>query len=151
MLYGFNANYFVNFRRKFVRFSAAENLLATFTIILLETEKQTVVTLASPSIGYIVNSHGAFADHVAIATKRGAMENWGLIVYAENNLLTNPETSSASGYFTVAAVIAHELAHQVYTCGPLVTRVCVCVGFDSRSRGDKVLRKGNEHCTYGLV
>jgi Peptidase family M1 domain len=44
------------------------------------------------------------------------MENWGLITYSEYYLLVNPETSSASGYFIVAAVVAHELAHQVLLC-----------------------------------
>jgi len=53
------------------------------------------------------------ADHVAIPTKAGAMENWGLVTYGEDFLLTHPETSSASGYYRVASVVAHELAHQV--------------------------------------
>ena len=43
----------------------------------------------------------------------GAMENWGLITYRETALLYDPNASSESNKQRVAAVIAHELAHQV--------------------------------------
>jgi len=41
------------------------------------------------------------------------MENWGLITYSEFYLCASPETTAVTGQITVAAVIAHELAHQV--------------------------------------
>lgn len=41
------------------------------------------------------------------------MENWGLITYRETNLLYDPKESASSNKQTVAAVIAHELVHQV--------------------------------------
>jgi aminopeptidase N len=53
------------------------------------------------------------SDHIALPSRSGAMENWGLITYNEYYLLIDPETSQATGYFDVACVIAHELAHQV--------------------------------------
>lgn len=41
------------------------------------------------------------------------MENWGLITYRETNLLYDPNESASSNKQRVAAVIAHELVHQV--------------------------------------
>lgn len=41
------------------------------------------------------------------------MENWGLITYRETNLLYDPDESASSNKQRVAAVIAHELVHQV--------------------------------------
>lgn len=44
----------------------------------------------------------------------GAMENWGLITYRETNLLYDPQQSASSNKQRVAAVVAHELVHQVW-------------------------------------
>lgn len=49
----------------------------------------------------------------------GAMENWGLITFREDVLLVDKENTSASTKQLVAAVVAHELAHQWF--GNLVT------------------------------
>ncbi|XP_030213006.1 glutamyl aminopeptidase [Gadus morhua] len=49
----------------------------------------------------------------------GAMENWGLITYRENNLLYDEEESSSYNKQRVASVIAHELVHQWF--GNIVT------------------------------
>ncbi|XP_041118439.1 glutamyl aminopeptidase-like [Polyodon spathula] len=49
----------------------------------------------------------------------GAMENWGLITYRENNLLYDPDQSSSYNKQRVASVIAHELVHQWF--GNIVT------------------------------
>jgi aminopeptidase N len=54
-----------------------------------------------------------FTDHIALPSKGGAMENWGLITYGESVICIDPETSAAAGKFGTASVIAHELAHQV--------------------------------------
>uniref|UniRef100_A0A8V0XA92 Aminopeptidase n=1 Tax=Gallus gallus TaxID=9031 RepID=A0A8V0XA92_CHICK len=43
----------------------------------------------------------------------GAMENWGLITYRETNLLYDPNESASSNQQRVAAVVAHELVHQL--------------------------------------
>ena len=43
----------------------------------------------------------------------GAMENWGLIIYREVDLLYNEDASSAANRQSVAVTVAHELAHQV--------------------------------------
>jgi len=58
-------------------------------------------------------------DHIALPSKSGAMENWGLITYSEFYLCASPETSAVTGQIIVAAVISHELAHQWY--GNIVT------------------------------
>lgn len=42
------------------------------------------------------------------------MENWGLITYRETNLLYDPNESASSNKQRVAAVVAHELVHQVH-------------------------------------
>lgn len=55
----------------------------------------------------------ASVDHIALPHKGGAMENWGLITYGEYILLWDPDWSTTSSKFSVADVIAHELAHQV--------------------------------------
>jgi len=53
-------------------------------------------------------------DQVAVADfAAGAMENWGLVIYRETALLFEPGVNSASNKQRVAAVVAHELAHQV--------------------------------------
>uniref|UniRef100_A0A8C5CNW8 Aminopeptidase n=1 Tax=Gadus morhua TaxID=8049 RepID=A0A8C5CNW8_GADMO len=49
----------------------------------------------------------------------GAMENWGLVMYRETNLLYDPLTSSNRNRETTATIIAHELAHMWF--GNLVT------------------------------
>jgi aminopeptidase N len=55
-----------------------------------------------------------FSDMIAVPNFWfGAMENWGLIIYQEQNLLWDPSTSSEVDKQQTTAVIAHELAHQV--------------------------------------
>jgi len=49
----------------------------------------------------------------------GAMENFGAITYRETELLVDPKTASVGGKKEVAAVVAHEMAHQWF--GDLVT------------------------------
>ncbi|KAJ8281412.1 hypothetical protein GJAV_G00067380 [Gymnothorax javanicus] len=49
----------------------------------------------------------------------GAMENWGLITYRENNLLYDKDESSSHNKQRVASVISHELVHQWF--GNIVT------------------------------
>ena len=51
----------------------------------------------------------AFPDFSA-----GAMENWGLVTYREKYLLYNPKVYTPIQKQSVAVVVAHELAHQVY-------------------------------------
>jgi len=60
---------------------------------------------------------GQFIDHIALPSKGGAMENWGLITYGESSICINPETSAATGKMNVASIVAHELAHQVNDLG----------------------------------
>jgi aminopeptidase N len=49
----------------------------------------------------------------------GAMENFGAITYRETELLIDPKTATENAKQNVAAVIAHEMAHQWF--GDLVT------------------------------
>ena len=59
-------------------------------------------------------------DHIAIPDfAAGAMENWGAITYREVALLVDEENSSAGTREIVAAIVAHEMAHQWF--GDLVT------------------------------
>jgi len=58
-------------------------------------------------------------DHIMLPTKGGAMENWGLITYGEQNVVYDPATSPAYTKLQVVSITAHELAHQWY--GNLVT------------------------------
>jgi len=61
------------------------------------------------------------SDQVAVpvTTGFGAMENAGMVTYAQNMLLANPETDTISRQRSYAVVAAHELAHQWF--GDLVT------------------------------
>jgi aminopeptidase N len=52
-------------------------------------------------------------DHIALPSKGGAMENWGLVTYGEQTIVYNPETSGAAGKQYVGVIFSHELAHQV--------------------------------------
>jgi aminopeptidase N len=60
-------------------------------------------------------------DLVAAPSAGGfsAMENWGAILYFEDQLLLNPEWSTESNRQRVFIVVAHEMAHQWF--GDLVT------------------------------
>lgn len=51
----------------------------------------------------------------------GAMENWGLVTYRENQMLYVESESSVLAQQTVASVVVHELAHMWF--GNLVTPV----------------------------
>ncbi|WP_298825796.1 M1 family metallopeptidase [uncultured Piscinibacter sp.] len=59
-------------------------------------------------------------DQLAVpSTRWGAMEDWGLISYAENGLLVDPATTSPAQQRQVFGLVAHEIAHQWF--GNLVT------------------------------
>ena len=59
-------------------------------------------------------------DQLAVpGTRWGAMEDWGLISYAEDNLLYDPAQSSPETQQEVFSIVAHEIAHQWF--GNLVT------------------------------
>jgi aminopeptidase N len=59
-------------------------------------------------------------DQMAVpSTRWGAMEDWGLISYAENDLLVDEKKSSARTRRDVFQTVAHEVAHQWF--GNLVT------------------------------
>ena len=59
-------------------------------------------------------------DNIAVPDfQAGAMENWGAIIYRENDLLIDDKTSSVGAKQGVAETIAHEMAHQWF--GDLVT------------------------------
>jgi aminopeptidase N len=59
-------------------------------------------------------------DQIAVPSVRsGAMEDWGLISYAEDDMLFDPERSSEETRQNVYGSVAHEIAHQWF--GNLVT------------------------------
>uniref|UniRef100_UPI00398E96E8 aminopeptidase Ey-like n=1 Tax=Pristiophorus japonicus TaxID=55135 RepID=UPI00398E96E8 len=59
-------------------------------------------------------------DLVAVPCfESGGMENWGMIVFRETNLLFDPEENTEGNKLTMLLVIAHELTHQWF--GNLVT------------------------------
>ncbi len=59
-------------------------------------------------------------DQLAVPSVRGgAMEDWGLISYAEDDFLVDPQRSSPATVRAAYATIAHEIAHQWF--GNLVT------------------------------
>ncbi len=51
-------------------------------------------------------------DMIAVPEQRGAMENWGLITYAEYGLLYKPGVSSRKSRQRISSLISHEVAHQ---------------------------------------
>ncbi|CAJ0588782.1 unnamed protein product [Cylicocyclus nassatus] len=59
-------------------------------------------------------------DMVALPTfKAGAMENWGLMMFSESNLLYDRHLHDLNDKLRIVRVIAHELAHQWF--GNLIT------------------------------
>ncbi|ELU09285.1 hypothetical protein CAPTEDRAFT_221133 [Capitella teleta] len=58
-------------------------------------------------------------DHIALPSKGGGMENWGLITYAEKILLWKNDWFDSSNKQSTAVTVAHELAHMWF--GNLVT------------------------------
>lgn len=58
-------------------------------------------------------------QHAVPSTRWGAMEDWGLISYAESGLLVDPERSTPDTPRRVFNLLAHEIAHQWF--GNLVT------------------------------
>lgn len=73
------------------------------------------VKLVLGQFPFISNNPGlCLTDQVAVPDFFfGAMENWGLAMYRETNLLYDPVTSSNREKETTATIIAHELAHTV--------------------------------------
>jgi aminopeptidase N len=53
------------------------------------------------------------------SNRRGAMEDWGLISFAESALLFDPATSDTQTHRRIFSIVAHEVAHQWF--GNLVT------------------------------
>lgn len=53
-------------------------------------------------------------DHIAIPEQGWAMENWGLITYAESMLCVDKTVSGAGAIVSSATVVAHEVSHQWY-------------------------------------
>lgn len=52
-------------------------------------------------------------DHAAVKDFRfGAMENWGLAIYQERNLLYNAQTTTKAAEQNIVRIISHEIAHQ---------------------------------------
>lgn len=58
-------------------------------------------------------------QHAVPSTRWGAMEDWGLISYAESGLLFDPARSNPDTQRRVFNLLAHEIAHQWF--GNLVT------------------------------
>ncbi|RFU30932.1 hypothetical protein B7463_g5427, partial [Scytalidium lignicola] len=58
-------------------------------------------------------------DLIAVPGAQGAMEDWGLVTFAEYLLLVDQKATSAKAFRLSASVIVHELAHQWF--GNLVT------------------------------
>lgn len=58
-------------------------------------------------------------QHAVPSTRWGAMEDWGLISYAESGLLFDPAKSTPDTQRRVFNLLAHEIAHQWF--GNLVT------------------------------
>ena len=57
---------------------------------------------------------GLVADQVAVPDyPSGATEHWGLITYRESRLLYDPEQVGDQDKQRVAAIVAHELVHNV--------------------------------------
>jgi hypothetical protein len=77
--------------------------------------------LGAAARGYTLRSMTKRIRHVASAFAGGAMENMGLIIYANSNLLVDPVSSTLAERQRVKVVMAHELAHMWF--GDLVTTV----------------------------
>ena len=58
-------------------------------------------------------------DLIAIPGGDGAMENWGLVTFADCFLLVDERESSAAAFRLAGSILVHELAHQWF--GNLVT------------------------------
>ena len=56
---------------------------------------------------------------------QGGMENWGLILYGETDLLYDPRESSTIDKQSVALIVSHELAHQV--CRVMIENTVCCL------------------------
>lgn len=92
-------------------------------------------TKISPSVDYACKALQMFSkmfqrgyalpklDNVALPVTNpwfpGALENWGLVTYAPDSLLVDPQTDSISDIENVAILVSHELLHQ--WIGNLVT------------------------------
>ncbi|CAF3969874.1 unnamed protein product, partial [Rotaria sp. Silwood1] len=69
---------------------------------------------------YQINYPLTKCDHIAVPKfSFGAMENFGCILYREERLLYNNDTSTPLDKQNIAVTIAHELSHQWF--GNLVT------------------------------
>lgn len=55
-------------------------------------------------------------DIVAVPSKRGAMENWGLLMFQADALLFDTELGGLNEQQFIANVLAHAIAHQWLSC-----------------------------------
>ena len=74
-------------------------------------------------------------DHIALPSKGGAMENWGLVTYGERSLLWTQEWSNSASLRGTAGVIAHELAHMVSALVSAVVSACTQNSGQALGRG----------------
>ena len=58
---------------------------------------------------------------MVILLQGGAMENWGLVLFAPRTLLLDPATATEEETWLVVNVIAHELSHQVLAATRMIT------------------------------
>ncbi|WP_052736498.1 M1 family metallopeptidase [Aquincola tertiaricarbonis] len=83
------------------------------------------LTATEQLLGYFTDYFGQpyalpkLDQHAVPSTRWGAMEDWGLISYAEGGLLVDPARSTPDTPRRVFNLLAHEIAHQWF--GNLVT------------------------------
>ena len=64
-------------------------------------------------LNVISNLRAYSVDHIALPSKGGAMENWGLITYGESELLYDSASDTLDFELWISSYFTHELAHQV--------------------------------------
>ncbi|KAL4439398.1 hypothetical protein ABPG77_008727 [Micractinium sp. CCAP 211/92] len=88
---------------------------------------QLATLVAKPAFVYYASQLGVVPGEeittynlLAIPGKKGAMENWGLLLFDERRFLYNQTSDGAHGLFEGVSVICHEIAHQWF--GNLITK-----------------------------
>ncbi|VDM76212.1 unnamed protein product [Strongylus vulgaris] len=89
--------------------------MSSYLLALMVSEFTYAEKYTESGVRFFFTLYVSFSDMVALPDfTSGAMENWGMITYRENNLLYDDKLYGPESKRRIAQVVAHELGHMHY-------------------------------------